>query len=392
MKIIEDIENNEEQNLNKSISKETVPAAATEISEEAGTALTKASEVPVESGAPSDAAPEAEITEEADSALIAAPGAGSEMLEKQEPESEIADRADIEPKVASGNEGGMPEEETSADSKDETDSTNNAAKGSAKSRKKSRSKRRARSIKFSSRVLVISVIVELLIAAAAILAITQLVSLNKDDEIIFADSQHQDEISCSNGMLNVNDVSANVPAGNGVSYSISYSWGSEDTEYPSVPHAATASYASEDGTLLYDISLYRDSFTPKAEISEGTDETNWFDDWQEEKTSTTSQRSYKAKNFDGFMITSIDRDSDGRGTAYKTSSFYFAVPSDDGISIYILEGVLYDKGSDDSFKRAMSQGLHTLDQNENKSQDKSKDKDADNDGSGEKDSEDKSEA
>ena len=119
MKIIEDIENNEEQNLNKSISKETVPAAATEISEEAGTALTKASEVPVESGAPSDAAPEAEITEEADSALIAAPGAGSEMLEKQEPESEIADRADIEPKVASGNEGGMPEEETSADSKDE---------------------------------------------------------------------------------------------------------------------------------------------------------------------------------------------------------------------------------------------------------------------------------
>ena len=204
----------------------------------------------------------------------------------------------------------------------------------------------------------IILVCEVLILLVAANMISQSVSLNDDDERITVDSSRTSDIKCVDGGLIVNDVKAEVPSGTDVTYNIAYSWGEDDTDYPTVPYAATASFAGEGGGTAYDISLYMDSSYSKADIPKGKTVDNWFDDWNssDDASGGSLQQPAKAGKLNGFLISS-DVSGDG---SYSARTFYFAKKFNDGIAVYILEGILYDEGSAEAFESVYKECMESL--------------------------------
>lgn len=192
------------------------------------------------------------------------------------------------------------------------------------------------------------VLVELILVLFLAVILTQHISLNSGGPT--SDSGFVDEISCADGQLSVNTVSVSVPAESGVSYSISYDWGKDDKDYPTVPKVAIASYHSDTGELKYDISLCRDSFTPAKKVPAGKKPSNWFSDWKNVDDGNSKQEPKKSGDINGFLITTVGNEPEG---AYETTEFYFAVRTKEGISVYVAEGLLYDKEYEKEFNKAM---------------------------------------
>ena len=121
----------------------------------------------------------------------------------------------------------------------------------------------------SRRAMRILLLLEILFLSLVVLVFTRSVSLNKDDRILPADAGTKDTVSCMDGSLTVNNITTKVPSKGNVVYNIAYSWGKNDTDHPSVPHAAVATYSNDSGRSLFELSLYRDSYTPKRKIPKG---------------------------------------------------------------------------------------------------------------------------
>lgn len=188
------------------------------------------------------------------------------------------------------------------------------------------------------------------------------VSINPDHNIRSNQPETIDEISYTDGKLLVNDVSAEVPADSNVSYNISYSWGNDDTDYPTIPRSITASYYSDDGTLLYNLTLYRDSLTPSKKIPDGKDVSNWFSDWKTADDDEVIQEVRNTSEVSGFLITAGNNknEEDSESPSYSTSTYYFAVQTADGISVYILEGIFYDSTVFDDFNTIFNNCIESI--------------------------------
>ena len=201
--------------------------------------------------------------------------------------------------------------------------------------------------------------IELFFALLLVSLLMKSVTINENEEIQYADSSATDKISCADGRLYVNNISASVPKEGNPEYDISYSWAESDTDYPTVPRAAIASYRNKEGDLLYEISLYKDSFTAKEDIPEGKDADNWFDDWKgngEEGAKITGE-TVQAGKFKGFLVSPAEGVSSDSKAPY---TLYFAVKDKNGISVYILEGILHNEEAADSFKAAMDSCTKSL--------------------------------
>jgi len=199
------------------------------------------------------------------------------------------------------------------------------------------------------------VLVELILVLFLAVILTQHISLNSGDPT--SDSGFVDEISCADGQLSVNTVSVSVPAEGGVSYSISYDWGKDDKDYPTVPKVAIASYHSDTGDLKYDISLYRDSFTPAKKVPSGKKPSNWFSEWKSVNDGNSKQKPMKSGDINGFLITTVGNEPEG---AYETTEFYFAVRTKEGVSVYVAEGLLYDKAAEKEFNKVMEDVIASI--------------------------------
>lgn len=210
------------------------------------------------------------------------------------------------------------------------------------------------------RLMALIICIEVLIILLLVFMLSRVVSLNSNDSILFADNEYVDTINCKNGTLIVNNVNVAVPAGKNMKYNISYSWGKNDTEYPSVPHAATVAYCKQDDSILYDISLYRDSFVPDSEIPEGKNASNWFDDWKVSRDASSADGSVTGPFGSSFLISSMGSEDDENPSEYGTSTFYFSVAEDKGVSVYILEGILYNNDARDVFQRQFKRSMSSV--------------------------------
>lgn len=224
-----------------------------------------------------------------------------------------------------------------------------------------------KNVKLKKITLILILLTEFILILLLLTTVMRSAVLNRNDRIIFADNSHKDDISCADGKLTVNNVSANVPSTDNASYSISYSWAESDTDYPSIPRAALVSYNDKSSHLLYEISLYRDSFIPRREIPKGKNSSNWFDDWErsDSKDESIKQMPYKTDKINGFLVSAVNTNSD-KASSYSVSSYYFATEDKKGISIYILEGVLYREGDKKKFEKVMENSFASIQINQTK--------------------------
>lgn len=219
-------------------------------------------------------------------------------------------------------------------------------------------------IRLKKKPLVAIILIELLLFVILLGVASNKVSLNHSDEITYADDSRQDVISCSDGELLVNNVAISVPQDKEPTYNISYSWAKTDTDYPSVPKSITALYKDAKGNSIYDISLYRESFTPSSNVPTGKTADTWFDDWDVTDDPTIKKSPLTAGSVKGFSITNLEDGKDG-STPYLTDSFYFAVNEKDGVSIYVIEGILYNSDLKDKFIDIMRSSTNSIVINKN---------------------------
>lgn len=205
----------------------------------------------------------------------------------------------------------------------------------------------------SKRLLLIAVLAGLILVPVALNQIAMNVTLNSDDPIQY--SEHVDEVSASKGSLIVNDVTVEVPTDGSEEYSISYAWAEDDEEYPSVPHAITAVYKDKDGNSTHSISLYRSETVPAAELESGKTVSSWFDDWKTVSEGKVKQEPLKTGKINGFYIYPEEASSD-----YGNYSYYFAVQEEDGISTYVIEGILLEDGKDVDLKAIMDACIKSI--------------------------------
>ena len=205
----------------------------------------------------------------------------------------------------------------------------------------------------SKRLLLIAVLAGLILVPVALNQIAMNVTLNSDDPIQY--SEHVDEVSASKGSLIVNDVTVAVPSDGSEEYSISYAWSEEDEEYPSVPHAITAVYSDKDGNKTHSISLYRSETVRKDEIESGKTVSNWFDDWKTVSEGKVRQQPMKSGSISGFYIYPEDASAD-----YNDYSYYFAVQDAEGISTYVIEGILIEDEADVDLSKIMDSCIKSI--------------------------------
>lgn len=249
-------------------------------------------------------------------------------------------------------------EKTTEEIKESTAESIEAVAAAAKAKPKKKAKKKKYLPKKSSTILVL---IELALLVVCVSVFLRSVSFNRNDSMVYADPSQADDITCSDGRLHVNEVCADVPTDGNVSYNISYTWGSEDTDYPSVPRSVTASYRNDEENLLYDISLYRDSFTPSSNTGEEKTADNWFDDWEASEDEVSTHQPLDAGNLHGFQIISNeDLKNEDSGSIYASSSFYFAVQEEDGVSVYVLEGILYNPEFLEEYEAALSESIQSI--------------------------------
>ena len=207
---------------------------------------------------------------------------------------------------------------------------------------------------FSLRIMLIVIIVGLILLPLALNRVFLSAELNSDDPIHYTDPI--DDISCTDDALIVNNIKAAVPVEGRPEFSISYSWSEEDSDYPSVPHAISANYNDSEGNRLYGITLYRNETVPAADIPLGTNASNWFDSWKSETDAEICQVPVNTEHVSGFYI----YPNEAAESDYNNYSYYFAVESAEGISIYVLEGVCLDPESSDVFRGIMDECIHSI--------------------------------
>lgn len=203
----------------------------------------------------------------------------------------------------------------------------------------------------------IIVVLELLGLVLLVILASQLISLNSDKDVIYADSQYVDDISYTDGRLTVNNVDVSIPFNEKTTYNISYGWGKNDKKYPTIPQSVTASYDTKKDESKFDICLYRDSLTDTKDIPSGKKTSNWFADWKTIEDESSKQAPKDSGNIKGFMISTTGNSSD---SPYYSDSFYFAVRTDEGISVYVLEGILYDKKYQKEFNKVLESAITSI--------------------------------
>ena len=109
---------------------------------------------------------------------------------------------------------------------------------------------------------------------------------------------------------------------------------------------------------LYDIALYKDTFIPKRDIPRGKNYKNWFSDWKTEKSGGVYKFPHKVGDIRGFCISTLD--SETAEEDYRTYTYYFTVPGNNGISIYVIEGTCYDPDSRAEFKKIIQKSINTM--------------------------------
>lgn len=224
---------------------------------------------------------------------------------------------------------------------------------------KEQKKRKKR--KVNKKLVVVLILIEILILIGVFHILSMNISLNSDDAIQYAGTEYVDKISYDDGKLQVNNVTVKVPHNDSVTYNISYSWGKEDTDYPTIPHSITAMYKNEEGAPIYDITLYRDDFVPVKGIPKGKNAENWFADWETVDNEDIRQYPLDSEKLHGFMINAIEEDeAEGSESTYETSTYYFAAQNKEGLSIYIIEGILYDKEHLEEFQKVMDDSIKSI--------------------------------
>ena len=109
---------------------------------------------------------------------------------------------------------------------------------------------------------------------------------------------------------------------------------------------------------LYDIALYKDTFIPKRDIPKGKNYKNWFSDWKTEKSGGVYKFPHKVGDIRGFCISTLD--SETAEEDYRTYTYYFTVPGNNGISVYVIEGTCYDPDSRAEFKKIIQKSINTM--------------------------------
>lgn len=117
-----------------------------------------------------------------------------------------------------------------------------------------------------------------------------------------------------------------------------------------------------EGKTLYEISLYKDSFTPKEQIPKGKNEKNWFADWTTEKSDNVYKFPHKVGKIRGFCISTLDVKV--AAADYRTYTYYFAVPENKGISVYVVEGLCYDHASMEAFNTIIKNAINSIEVNQ----------------------------
>lgn len=251
---------------------------------------------------------------------------------------------------------GIDDSETETEST-ETDSPYDVA--SEKAPFKLKSKKSSHRRKVSSRMIFVILFLGIIFVFLAINRIYMMVSINSNDPIQY--SEVQDDISCSDGLLRINNVSVSIPSNGKEKYSISYSWSAEDTEYPSTPHAITAIYPSKKGSDLYSLSLYRNETIPEQDIPAGKAADNWFDDWKKVSDEDVVEKPLNSKTVSGYYIAPAQREAGANaGGDYNNYSYYFSVADEKGINIYVLEGICLDDENDIDLTSVMNDCIQTI--------------------------------
>ena len=214
--------------------------------------------------------------------------------------------------------------------------------------------------RFRRKELLLLIVEELIVGVIMIGLLLHSVSLNSQDKINYADADAADEISASDGALIVNDVTVSVPADGNVSYNISYSWSKDDRKYPTIPRSITASYRNDDGKVLYDLSLYKDSFVPAKNRKPGQNAASWFKKWKTGEEGNVKREKLDSGNIPGFLISTTGSEDDTGSAIYESSTYYFAIETDAGIGVYVLEGNLYDNDSREVMQKAMKSAIDSI--------------------------------
>jgi len=188
-------------------------------------------------------------------------------------------------------------------------------------------------------------------------------AINTDDPITYADEDSSDDVSCTTGSLIVNRVSVAVPTDGNEVYSISYTWSEEDTDYPSVPYASVVSYPGGDGVPDYEIYLYRNDTTKKKDLPSGKTGDNWFDDWDTTESDGIIQEPLSSGKINGFYIhpdgSAGDEDNPDR-VGNITRTYYFTVSGKKSVSVYVLEGICYDRERDEEFRQIFEEAISNI--------------------------------
>jgi hypothetical protein len=271
-----------------------------------------------------------------------------------------ADKAASEQPAKPAVQNAAPAEAQPAETAQAVAKTEDATSADEAKTKDGKKKKKRRKLRLSKGTIFIAVLAECMLLIIAIFVFTHSVSLNSDDDVVYSDPNQVDVITCADGTLNVNNVSVSVPPEN-ATYNISYTWGRKDEDYPTVPHSVTSSYYGKDGNLMYDISLYRESLTKPADIPQGKDASNWFTDWATDDSETNLHKPMDSGSIHGFLVSSVEDIEEGAtGTTYGSTSYYFALQDEEGLSIYVLESILYDKASLEAYRKVMDDCIKSI--------------------------------
>ena len=204
----------------------------------------------------------------------------------------------------------------------EPEATESAQKEAGRKRPKMNNKKK----------LLLLLIEGMLVAVFVMLLIILRYGYNSGNVEHYHDPGDAPAVHAGDGILRFNSVSTSVSKEGGT-YAVGYDQASDDEEYPSVPSSASVYYTGEDGTMLYEVILYRDRVMPKATDHDTYTLDDWFAEWAPASEGDTVQEAYNTPQTSGFLI---------RGNNNCSYTYYFAVETESSIEQYVLELDYYD--------------------------------------------------
>ena len=260
----------------------------------------------------------------------------------------------------------QPAEETAEAVKEDKGKKDQGKEGKAKADKENDGKEKKKwipkiqKIQLSKRNMIIIAAAAAVLLIACILIFSHSSSREDDNNIAVYNPGVSDVITYTDGTLIVNNVSVSVPTEN-ATYNIAYDYGEDDVDYPTVPYSVSAIYFDKDGKSLYDISLRKESFTKQEDIPKGKDASNWFSDLATDDNENNLHKPKDSGSLHGFLISTAGDAKEGEaGTTYGSVSYSFALQDEDGLSVYALEGALYDKDSLNDFRKIMDDSINSI--------------------------------